>query len=118
MTQLTPLSAPQANNCHTFRLSNPKQPTNLLMASSPEPALNQRQFSPTVTVKQTQASHVLTFDPAIFSYGTMTEEICFFPQKSLKLSRKHRLVYLHCSLSEQHRVGLSMLVSLLLRQNS
>lgn len=46
MTQLTPLSAPQANNCHTFRLSNLKPPTGLLMASSPEPALNQCQFSP------------------------------------------------------------------------
>lgn len=94
MTQLTPLSAPQANNCHTFRFSNLNQPTDLLMASSPEPALNQRQFSPAVKVKQTQASHVSTFDPAISSYGTMKDEICF-PKKSFKLSRKHRLAYLH-----------------------
>lgn len=81
MTQLTPLSAPQASNCHTFGFSNLNQPTDLLMAGSPEPALNQHQFSPAVKAKQTQASHVLTFDPAIFSYGTMKEEICFPPKK-------------------------------------
>lgn len=89
MTQLTPLSAPQANNCHLFRLSNLKLPTDLLMASSPKPALNQGQFSPC-----SHSPHVLTFDPAIFSSDTMIEEI-YFPKRSFKLSRKHRLVYLH-----------------------
>lgn len=94
MTQLTPLSAPQANNCHPFRLSNLKLPTDLLMASSPEPALNQGQFSRCSHSQANPASHVLTFDPAIFSSDTMIEEI-YFPKRSFKLSRKHGLVYLH-----------------------